>query len=95
MRTKFIQDDLRTNRCTIESDDVYGNRVSRDFFAPEDGGHVKYDWSNPRQICEGLAAQGPTLTWHPSEKTPTLGALLRREHRRYLRASGAVLSYDG
>lgn len=73
------------NRCTMRTQDEYGNTIERDFFAPRNGGYVREDWINPRQVCERLSGGGATLTWNPAHDV-TLSALIRRERKRDMAA---------
>lgn len=80
MRTTITSDAGYPNRCTIRYEDEAGQLVERDFFAPAEGGYVREDWRNPRQVCERLQGGGATLVWSP-ERDGTLASLVRREWR--------------
>jgi hypothetical protein len=80
MRATITTDGTYPNRCTLRYEDEYGHQIERDFFAPASGGYVREDWSNPRQVCEGLSSMGATLVWNPA-RDATLADLIRRERR--------------
>ena len=64
-----------------------GEDVSRVFWVPTGGGHVRQTtWKRPGvlgdQVCERLSSRGHTLWATPD----TLSAVIRREYRRMRRA---------
>ena len=59
---------------------IYGDRVTREFMCPVNGGYVKYwDGKDWKQICDGLMSSGNTLRSPSRDQLP---ALLRREYRK-------------
>jgi hypothetical protein len=90
-RARIIADETYPSRCTLRYEDEEGHVIERDFFAPRDGGYVREDWSNPRQVCERLSGGGATLVWQP-KRDATLADLIRRERRAACRRA-RQLSY--
>ena len=84
MKTKFTTD--CAGRVTVSYDDaITGNRVTREFTCPTDGGYVRERMSNGdwTQVCDGLAHRGNTLAAASREK---LISLIRSEYRVMRRA---------
>lgn len=70
-----------TGRVTISYDDRYsGERVTREFSCPVDGGYVRDQ--DGKQVCERLCSLGSTLWASRAE----LAAVIRREYRAMRRA---------
>ncbi|GEM_PF-5477378 len=79
-RTRFAADPHFPHRATVsEWDDLRDEYVETEYYAPPNGGYVRYGIDG-RQICEGLCSSGPTLLWYPADGP--LVDVLRREHRR-------------
>ena len=72
---------LADNRVYIKFDS-YGNIREYTFYAPANGGYVKYG-QDAKQICERLYTSGGTLSW--SGKSPLVN-LIRREYQNMRRA---------
>jgi hypothetical protein len=81
MTTKTTFEELATNRCVVSyTDPCDGCRITREFFAPSEGGYVREnDGQQYPQVCEELASMGNTLKWRPGHP---LMDLIRREYRR-------------
>lgn len=82
-RAKFTE--TQPGYVRMEYTDLFGERVTVDYFAPRDGGYVRMwtkDGRHP-QVCHGLSDRGPTLTCKPGE----LLATIRREYRAMRRAN--------
>lgn len=89
MRTTFITN--WNGDVTISYDDVSGERRTRTFFCPPTGGHVresKPDGHYP-QVCDGLAASGPTLM---APSRDSLIGVIRRAYRRMRRSDARWMS---
>ena len=79
------------NRCSITYQDDMGTTVTRDFFAPGNGGYVREDWDSPRQVCGELRGGGWTLMWDP-KRHPKLVDLVREEWTRRKRRDRQLCS---
>jgi hypothetical protein len=76
-RTQITTDDY--GYVTISYDHYYtGDRVTRTFFCPPDGGYVRESCDGYPQVCERLASMGNTLLAGSRE---TLPKLIRREYQ--------------
>ena len=78
MRTKITTDDH--GYVTISYDDFLGERVTRTFFCPTNGGYVREQDSRGQypQVCDGLSRRGNTLDCASRAELP---AMIRREYR--------------
>jgi hypothetical protein len=83
-RAMITSDSGFPNRCTLRYETDLGDVVERDFFAPLEGGYVRENWSQPRQVCERLSSGGATLVWNP-KRDATLADLIRRERAAAMR----------
>ncbi len=92
-RTTIRRDDA-SNRATMTYQDDMGRVVTREFFAPAEGGYVRENWNNPRQVCAMLAGGGATLVWNP-KRDPELVDLIRRERAQAMRAERAMMRRMG
>lgn len=81
------------HECTMRFLDEHGNYYERNFFAPSNGGYVRENYHQPRQVCEGLRRLGNTLWWDP-KYDKTLSALIRRESRRDWAAANRALGIE-
>ena len=63
-------------RVTL-SYDAEGERVTREFTCPVDGGYVR-EGGDLKQVCDGLDSRGSTLR---SDSIYTLADVIRREYR--------------
>lgn len=81
MRTKITK--LEMNRVEVRD----RNGDTRTYWAPGTGGYVRDVTHQPgtlgRQVCDGLATMGTTLSWNPANGP--LVNLIRAEHRAGLR----------
>lgn len=82
MRTQITTDN--SGRVTLSYDGEDGERITREFTCPTDGGWVR---EGSRQVCAGLATTGACL------RAPSRAALvdvIRREFGRMRRAQRAA-----
>ena len=71
---------LQGGRVVIEYDDLYEDRITREFYCGVDTSYVHEQLPNgqSRQVCEFLSSQGSTLR----ASRDTLAAVIRREYKR-------------
>jgi hypothetical protein len=82
MKTTITSDDQ--GYITISYDCAYtGERITRTFFCPINGGYVRESLHDYPQVCEQLAHHGSTLT---CSSRGHLIDVIRREYRAMRRA---------
>lgn len=89
-----IKTDPVSGHVTLAFDDAYtGERITREFFCPTNGGYVR-EWDEKRlfpQVCHGLGRTGNTLV---SPTLSHLAGIIRLEYRAMRRAEVAQFAAE-